>query len=154
MKVLARQYFCWPGLDKDVEEKVQCCSNSRSNRFSPPVAPLYPWEWHSCPWSRIQLDFAEPFLRHMFFIIINVHSKWIEMHVMASITSSATIENVQTTFAQLGIPLTVVTNNGSCFVSAKFKQFLNKNRICQITSAPYHPSLNGLAKRAVQTVKY
>ena len=64
---------------------------------------------------------------------------WIEVHIMASSTSSATIENVQTTFARWGIPQRVVTNNGSCFVSAKFKQFFNKNGICQLTSAPYHP---------------
>ena len=72
---------------------------------------------------------------------------------MASSTSSATIENVRTTFAQLGIPQTVVTDNGSSFVSAEFKQFLTKNGIRHITSAPYHPSSNGLAERAVQTVK-
>ena len=153
MKALARQYVWWPCLDKDIEEKVQCCSTCQSNRVSPPVAPLHPWEWPSRPWSRVHLDFAGPFLGHMFLIMVDAHSKWIEVHVMASSTSSATIENVRTTFAQLGIPQTVVTDNGSCFVSAEFKQFLTKNGIHHITSAPYHPSSNGLAERAVQTVK-
>ena len=153
MKALARQYVWWPGLDKDIEEKVQCCSTCQSNRVSPPVAPLHPWEWPSRPWSRIHLDFAGPFLGHMFLIMVDAHSKWIEVRVMASSTSSATIENVRTTFAQLGIPQTVVTDNGSCFVGAEFKQFLTKNGIRHVTSAPYHPSSNGLAERAVQTVK-
>ena len=85
--------------------------------------------------------------------MVDAHSKWIKVHVMASSTFSATIENVRTTFAQLGIPQTVVTDNGSCFVSAEFKQFLTKNGIHHITSAPYHPSSNGLAKRVLQTVK-
>ena len=46
-----------------------------------------------------------------------------------------------------------MTDNGSCFVSAEFKQFFNKNGIRHITSAPYHLSSNGLAEREVQTVK-
>ena len=89
----------------------------------------------------------------MVLIIVDAHSKWIEVHVMSSSTSSATIGNLRVTFAQLGIPRSIVTDNGPCFVCAEFKQFLSKNGITQITSAPYHPSSNGLAERAVQTVK-
>ena len=149
MKALARQYVWWPGLDKDIKEKVQCCSNCQINHSFPPVAHLHPWEWPSPLWSRIHLNFAGSFLGHMFLIMVDAHSKWIEVHIMAS----TTIDNVRTTFAQLGIPQTVVTDNVSCFVSAEFKEFLTKNDICHITSAPYHPFSNGLAERAEQTVK-
>jgi len=56
-------------------------------------------------------------------------------------------------FAQFGVPEVLVTDNGSCFVSSEFENFLLKNGIKHITSAPYHPATNGLAERAVQIVK-
>ena len=89
----------------------------------------------------------------MLLVMVDAHSKWIEVHVMTSSTTSATIENLHVTFAQLGVPLTVVTDNEPGFVSAEFKQFLNQNGISHVTSAPYHPDSNGLAEGAVQTVK-
>ncbi len=39
------------------------------------------------------------------------------------------------------------------FISAEFKRFFQENGIHHITGAPYHPSTNGLAERAVQSFK-
>ena len=55
--------------------------------------------------------------------------------------------------AQFGLSETVVSDNGTCFVSKEFRQFLKFNGIKQVTSAPYNPSSNGLAEKAVQIVK-
>ena len=84
---------------------------------------------------------------------IDSHSKWIEVFPTKLSTSATVIELSRTLFAQLGVPEVVVTDNGSCFVSVEFETFLLKNGIKHITSAPYHPSTNGLAERAVQIVK-
>ena len=153
MKALARMYVWWPGSDKDIEDSVSSCSDCQINQSAPPSAPLHPWSWSTKPWVRLHLDFAGPFLGKMYLVLIDSHSKWIEAFPTSSATSSVVMEHLRTTFAQFGIPETVVTDNGPCFVSAEFESFLVANGIKHITSAPYHPASNGLAERAVQILK-
>ena len=68
-------------------------------------------------------------------------------------STSVTIELLRPLFAQFGLPGNIVTNNGNCFVSAKFQHFSTMNDVKHITSSPCHPSTNGLTERAVQIVK-
>ena len=76
----------------------------------------------------------------MYLILIDAHSKWIEVHITTSTTSSITIEKMRSTFATFGIPETlVVTDNGSNFTSSEFEEFLKANGIRHIKTAPYHP---------------
>ena len=89
----------------------------------------------------------------MLLIVVDSHSKWIEVHVTTSATATTTIEKLRTTFATHGLPEVLVSDNGPAFVSTEFEEFLQHNGIKHLTSAPYHPASNGLAERAVQTVK-
>ena len=128
-------------MDADIEQLVKTCSICQKSRPAPASAPLHPWEWPS------QLDFAGPFMGHMF----DAYSKWLDVHMMQFITSSKTIEKLRITFANYGLPRKVVTDNGSSFTSEEFRTFMSENGIVHVTSAPYHPSSNELAERAVQT---
>ena len=86
-------------------------------------------------------------------MVVDAHSKWIEGFPMNTSTSNATIEKLRIAFSAHGLPEMVVTDNGSNFVSEEFEDFLKQNGIRHIRAAPYHPSSNGLAERAVQTFK-
>ena len=99
------------------------------------------------------MDYAGPFEGRMIFIIVDVHSKYIDAHVVSSATTSATITKLRQTFAVLVLPITIVSDNGSCFTSDQFEQFCRANGIKHVNCSPYHPSSNGLAERAVQTAK-
>ncbi|XP_035806354.2 uncharacterized protein K02A2.6-like [Amphiprion ocellaris] len=153
MKSLARSFVWWPGLDTALEEKVKACSQCQENQKMPAAAPLHPWEWPSRPWSRLHLDFAGPFMDHMFLVLVDSHSKWLEAHIMSNITASLTADTLRSIFATHGLPDTVVTDNGPTFTSDVFKVFMEKNGIRHIRTAPYHPASNGLAERAVETLK-
>ena len=52
------------------------------------------------------------------------------------------------------MPKTLVSDNGSEFVSGDLKRWCESLEIRKIDSSVYHPRANGLAERAVQTVKW
>ena len=140
-------------MDVAIEDMVKECQKCQESRPSPPVAPLHPWEWPSRPWSRLHLDFAGPYLGSMYLILVDAYSKWLDVIPMSSITTSRTIEKLRIVFATHGLPHKIVTDNGPSFTSSEFKDFMTNNGIIHIKSAPYHPSTNGLAERAVKTFK-
>ena len=153
MKRLARGYVWWPGIDKDLEFAVETCAECQKNQKSPTRAPMHPWEWPDRPWARLHIDYAGPIQNRMVLVIVDAHSKWIDAHVVDSATSQATIEKLRLVFSTHGLPETIVSDNGTAFTSDEFAAFVRQNGIKHLTSAPYHPASNGLAERAIQTLK-
>ena len=147
MKMLARGYCWWPNMDKQVEDSVSGCTRCVENSTNPPSAILHPWERASRPWSRIHVDHAGPFLGHLFLIIVDSYTKWVDAYAVSSTSAENTIEKLRKSFAIQGIPDTLVSDNASGFTSSEFTEFMKKNGILHTTSAPYHPATNGAAER-------
>ena len=99
------------------------------------------------------MDFAGPKEGRMFLVIIDAHSKWLEVIPMKTATSATTVQQLRTVLAKFGVPESVVTDNGPQFIGMEFEQFCERNGIRHIKVAPYHPASNGLAECAVQTFK-
>lgn len=99
------------------------------------------------------MDFAGPFQNKTFLIIVDAYSKWPEVFIVNNMTSATVIKHLRMIFSIHGLCETLVSDNGTPFVSSEMKTFLEANKIKHITSAPFHPSTNGLAERMVQTVK-
>ena len=89
----------------------------------------------------------------MFFLAIDAHSKWGEVHPMVHTLSSKTIELLRHLFASYGLPEQLVSDSGPQFTSEEFKRFMKGNGIRHIRCAPYHPASNGLAERFVRSFK-
>jgi len=140
MKNLARSFVWWPGIDQDIEDMVKACVPCQRTRHLPPPAPLQPWEWPARPWARLHLDYAGPLLGHMLLILVDAHSKWMEVKLVKTATSSTTIEHLRNIFATHGLPEMLVTDNASYFTSQEFQDFNKLNGIRHVTSAPYHPT--------------
>ncbi|RUS88832.1 hypothetical protein EGW08_003377 [Elysia chlorotica] len=104
MKAQARSWVWWPLLDYDIERLAKTGAICEQYQKSPPKAPLHPWDWPQQPWSRVHMDFAGPFLGKMFLIIIDAHSKWIDIKIMSKITASDTILELREVFSTFGLP--------------------------------------------------
>ena len=152
MKALARSFVWWPGLDQDIEDMVRTCEVCVSNQESPKVVPLLLWPWSTEPWQRIHVDFAEV-KGQQFLVIVDSHSKWLEVFPMKVTTAMATINILRSLFSRYGLVHEVVSDNGPQFISGEFKSFLKQLDIKHTLCPPYHPASNGLAEKHVQTFK-
>ena len=75
MESLTRQFAWWLKMDADLGAKVRSCSICQMYRNNPPEAVLHPWKWPKKPWTRLNADYAGPFLGKMFLINIDSYSK-------------------------------------------------------------------------------
>ncbi|KFD64011.1 hypothetical protein M514_12797 [Trichuris suis] len=153
MKALARSYVWWPRLDNDIEDTVKKCRVCQETRNAPNRAPVNPWERAERPWSRLHVDFAGPFQGQLFLIVVDSHSKWLDVSPVQATSAKAVIDKLALLFATHRLPEVIVTDNGTAFTASEFKEFMRANTIRHVTVAPYHPSSNGQAERTVQAMK-
>ena len=151
-KMLARMYVWWPKLDDDVSVMVRNCDTCQQLGSKAPQAPLHPWQWPSRPWERVHVDYCELEGR-MFLILIDAHSKWIDVHPTRGSDSEVTMDKLRLSFSAWGMPHVLVTDNAQCFVSQQFDNFCRMNDVRHLTTPCLSPKWNGLAERAVQTFK-
>lgn len=152
-KSLARSYFWWPNLDKDLEQTVKSCKFCNTLKPDPNKAQLMTWPVADGVWQRVHTDFCGPIDGYYFLILIDSYSKWPEVFISKSMTTEFTISRLRETFARYGLPIVLVSDNGSQYTSYEFKTFLSNNNIKHKLTAPGHPSTNGAAENFVRTLK-
>ena len=139
-------------MDQEIEEAVRVCTVYQNVRNAPPCAPLIPWKWLTRPFQRIHIDFCQKGYDY-FLVVIDSHSKWIEVKHMSSITTERTIDELRLIFATHGLPEVVVSDNRPRFTSTEFAEFTRKNGIKHTLVPPYHSQSNGAAEMSVRVVK-
>ena len=86
-------------------------------------------------------------------VIVDAGSGCMEAFPAGNRTSQTVKVYLSQMFARFGIPRTLVSDNGPDFVSSVLKQWCESLGIKKMESLIYHPRANGIAERAVQTVK-
>ncbi|XP_063220109.1 uncharacterized protein K02A2.6-like [Bacillus rossius redtenbacheri] len=152
MKMLARSYVWWPGMDNEIDDTVKKCTACQLTRHSIPQKSWVPWPEACRVGERVHVDFAEREGKRLL-ILVDAYSKWVEVWPMQSTVAEKTIEKLRTAFAAYGLPENLVADNGPQFRSEEFQQFCKANAINLQLTPPFHPQSNGAAERTVQSVK-
>jgi transposase InsO family protein/predicted aspartyl protease len=150
-KARLRQCAWWPGMMSEMCTFVtQCnvCLKHRSN----PAEPLIPTALPDRPWQVVALDLCV-YERENYLVVQDYFSRFIEAKKLTSTTSSRVISVLTDIFARHGIPEKLVTDCGTQFVSAEMHAWATKIGMRIRTSSPEFHQSNGLAERAVATVK-
>ena len=88
-----------------------------------------------------------------FLIVADVFSKYFLVRKLANSTSAAVCAELATIVTDLGLPHIIRGDNGPCYNSKEFQQFLQCYNITHQTSSPHHPRSNGFVERMVRVAK-
>ena len=88
-----------------------------------------------------------------FLIVADIFSKHFLVRKLANSTSAAIWAELATIVTELGLPHIIGSDNGPCYNSKEFQQFLQHYNITHHTSSPHHPRSNGFIERMVRVAK-
>ena len=83
----------------------------------------------------------------------NIFSKYFLVRKLANSSSAAVCAELATIVTELGLPHIIRSDNGPCYNSKEFQQFLQRYNITHQTSSPHHPRSNGFVERMVGVAK-
>ena len=81
-----------------------------------------------------------------YLIVVDSHSKWLEVVPIRSTIASKTIHVLRGLFASHGLLEEVVSYKVPQFMAHQLKTFTEMNGIKHMRVAPYHPASNGAAE--------
>ena len=88
-----------------------------------------------------------------FLIVVDIFSKYIIVRKLPNSTSAAVCIELSMIVTELGLPHIIRSDNGPCYNSKEFQQFLQCYSITHQTSSPNHPRSNGFVERMVRVAK-
>ena len=141
----------WPGLSKTISDMVSSCNVCCKERQQA-KEPLIYTEFPSRAWQRIGTDVFQ-IDQLIYVLVVDYYSRWIEIRQLSNMTSAYLINCLKSIFACHGIPDEVVSDNATQYSSQEFQEFSKQFGFTHITSSPRFPQSNGMAERAVRTVK-
>ena len=142
----------WPGISRDIQNKVSSCEFCQENLPSQRKEPLVTTPLPERAWKKIGADLCEH-KGQQFLVVIDYYSRFPEIAYMSSTTSDHVINKLKDIFARWGIPEELVSDNGPQFSSELFSKFSQEYDFKHVTSSPYHPQANGEAESGVRIAK-
>ena len=153
VKALLSQRFAWPGMGVDAINHTRSCEVcQRCSKTNSRKVPLMERQVMSEPFEVLAFDLVGPFppAKYGFRYVLTaicMGSKWPEAIPLKAQTAKAVASGMVEVFARTGIPLQLLSDQGSQFLGSLVKHLCRDLRIDQLKTAPYHPECNGVVER-------
>ena len=148
----ARDIMYWPGMSSQIQDTVSACGTCNTYQRKNQKEALIPHSIPDRPWSKVGVDLFE-LQQKQYLVIVDYYSGFVELDLLIHTTAKQVIKHCKSQFSRHGIPDVLISDNGPQFSSHEFQQFIKQYQIDHRTSSPYHPQSNGMAEKAVQTIK-
>ena len=145
----ARGAVFWPGISNTIRETVDKCgicqTSAKSSKPVGSVSDVPPHTWHTLGtdlfyWNKIDC-----------LVLGDYFSKYLIVRKLPNSSTHAVIKELRLIFMEFGRPFVLRSDNGPCYASREFHNFLSFYQVDHITSSPHHPQSNGFAKALVGT---
>ena len=150
---LIKQKFDWPGLGQEAIQYCRSCvSCQKSAKPRARQVPMMERRVLSEPFESLAFDLVGPFPKgkggcRYLLTCVCMASKWPEALPIRSMTASAVAQGMMEIFSRVGVPLRLLSDQGSQFVGKVVTKLCSNLGIDRIKSVPYHPEGNGVVER-------
>ena len=148
----ARESVSWPGISDDIQEAVEKCgickASSREAKLIGNVSEVPPHAWHTLGtdlfyWNKMD---------HL--VVVDYFSKFLIVRKIPKTSTHAVIKELEMIFTEFGRPFVLKSDNGLCYTSREFHDFLEFYKIHHIMSSPHYPQSNGFTEALVGILSY
>lgn len=111
-------------MDKEIETFIKRCHVCQATRKPTSPTPIHLTRRPILrnPWEYLALDVCGPFPTGEYaLVLIEYHSRWAEVEIVTTTTSSRILKWLRSVFATHGYPVTLQTDNAKYFPSTEFK---------------------------------
>ena len=158
---LMQERFWWPGMTRDLRNRIKKCSHCRKYEAAPPVAPMKPLTC-SGPGELLHVDFTsieetvplreDPIIRNV--LVLQDHfSKYVVAYVVKDQTAHTAAETLRIGyFGLFGAPAYLVSDQGKAFTGHVITHLCELYGVQKLRTSPYHAQTNGQVERMNQTI--
>ena len=156
--LISRRYV-WPNMRKDIKLWVKCCCECQRNKVvRHNQAEITGFRNNvSAKFETLNTDISGPYRedqgKRYVLYFIDRFSGWIEAIAIEDQTAGTICREFLQLIARIGVPKTVISDNGPCYTSFMFTELLKNLSIRHVRTVPYSPRSNGLAENAVKQAK-
>ena len=158
---LMQEHFWWPGMTRDLRNRIKKCSRCRKYEAAPPVTPMKPLAC-SGPGELLHVDFTsieetvplkEDPVIHNVLVLQDHFSKYVVTYVVKDQTARTAAKTLRNGYFRLfATPAYHVSDQGKAFTGHVITHLCELYGVQKLRTSPYHAQTNGQVEQMNQTI--